>query len=167
MAKRGGRAAKEVTRAVAKEEQNFIWKACEGIFRPVKTDAFKDAEEAAASKGRKLADPRAGEPTHRTPDRVTRPKQRELADELGYKPYQPRGGAPKEPIFHNPNGEPPYISYDHTTHGAADRSGQQLPPNVPWKGASDPKTLMNRGRDGTYVPKYDANGKVYFDRVRN
>ncbi|HEY3630130.1 MAG TPA: toxin C-terminal domain-containing protein [Jatrophihabitantaceae bacterium] len=167
MAKGGGRAAKGVARAVAKEEKNFIWKACEGIFRPVKTDAFEQAEKDALKKGRKLDDPRAGHPTHRTSEpRVPKPKQRELAGELGYEPYQPRGGAPKEPIFHNPNGEPPYISYDHTGHGSADRSGE-LPPNVAWKGANDPKTLMNRGRDGTYVPKYDSNGNVHFDRVRD
>lgn len=163
MAKKA-RVTKQVTRAVAKEEKNFIWKACEGIFRPVKSDAFKATEKDAVKGDRNLPDPRAGQPTHRTPDRVTRPRQRELAEELGYKPYR-AGGNPKEPIFENPNGHPRYISYDHTTHGAADRSGE-LPPNVPWKGADDVRKLLNRDRDATYVPKYDRNGNVYFDPVR-
>jgi hypothetical protein len=164
---KGGRAAKQVAHAVAKEERNFIWKELNGIFRPVKTDAFKEAEEAAKHQHKKLPDPRAGTPTHGSHHRLTRPQQREVADDLGYQPYQARGGGqPKEPIFHNPDGDPPYISHDHTGHGSVDRTGQD-PPNVAWKGASDPRTLENGGRDGTYVPKYRPDGSVYFDRVRN
>jgi hypothetical protein len=155
-----------VGHAVAEAEENIIWEAANGIFRPVKSDTFKAAEEAAKKRGKDLPDPRAGHPTHRKPDRLTRGDQRDVAGELGYTPYQPRNGNPKEPIFYKADGDPRYISYDHTTHGAADRTGQ-LPPNVPWKGANDARTLENRGRDGTYVPKYDANGNVVFDRVRN
>jgi hypothetical protein len=164
LAKRN-KAAKQVSHAVAEAEQNFIWKALNGIFRPVKSETFEAAEKASK---RKLPDPRAGQPTHRTANpRVTRKQQEEIAGELGYQPYRPRGGAPKEPIFENPDGHPPYISYDHTGHGSVDRSGQGLPPNVAWKGADDPQTLMNRNRDGTYVPKYDEGGNVNFDRVRD
>lgn len=168
MAKGGGRgrAARKVGHEVAAAEENIIWEATNDIFRPVETQASRAARDAAKARGRHMPDPRGGHPTHRKPDRLTRSQQRDVAAELGYEPYTPRNGNPKEPIFHNPNGDPRYISYDHTTHGAADRTGQ-LPPNVPWKGARDPGTLEGRGRDGTYVPKYDSNGNVVFDRVRD
>lgn len=166
MAKKN-RAAKQVTHAVAEQEQNFIWKELNGIFRPVKSDSFKSAEEAAKRQGRKLPDPRAGQPTHLSGEpRVPRNKQEDIAGELGYTPYEgPTGGA-KEPVFHKRGGDPPYVSYDRDGHGSAARGGGDLPPNIPWKGASSPTGFGARDRLGTYVPKYDADGNVNFDRVR-
>lgn len=167
MAKRGGRAAKAVGHQVAEAEQNFIWKALNGVFRPVKTDAFTDLEKAAGKRGRKLADPRAGHPTHRSHNRLTREQQGDVAADLGYSPYFSRGTQPKAPLFHKPGGEPPYISHDLDGHGSIDRSGQNLPGNVAWKGADNPAQLNVAGRDGTYVPKYDEAGNIIFDRVRD
>jgi hypothetical protein len=170
LAKGGKRAAKAVAHAVAKEERNFIWKAANGIFRPVKTDAFKELEQQAKRRGRTLEDPRAGLPTHGTDQpRITHPQQLEAAKDLGYEPYPNRGNA-KQPIFYKPDGHPPYISYDLDGHGSINRTddwGPGAPPqNVAWKGADDPRQLQQRRRDGTYVPKYDKDGNIYFDDVR-
>jgi hypothetical protein len=155
-----------VEHAVERQEANFIWKELNGIFRPVKSDSFKAAEEAAEKRGRKLPDPRAGQPTHLSSDpRVPRPRQQEVAGELGYTPYGGQTGGAKEPVFHNSDGDPPYISYDRDGHGSAGR-GSELPPNIPWKGASRPTEFGARDRSGTYVPKYDADGNVTFDKVR-
>lgn len=166
MAKRGGRAAKAVNHAVAAEEKNIIWEACEGIFKPVKSKAARDAEEAAAKKGRKIADARSGEPVHKTDlPRVTKGKQKELAEDMGYKPYEgPTKGA-KEPVFYKEGGDPPYISYDHTGHGAAQR-GEDGPVKVPWKGSDSPKGFGKDDRAGTYNPEYDDGGNVVFKRGR-
>lgn len=165
MAKRGGRAAKSVNHAVAAEEKNIIWKACKGIFRPIKTDAGHAAEKAAARKGKKI-DVRADHPVHKTDmPRVTRPDQTKLADELGYKPYEGTTKGAKEPVYYKEGGEPPYISYDHTGHGAAQR-GADGPVRVPWKGADSPGGFGKSDRSGTYNPEYDNDGGIVFRRGR-
>lgn len=163
MAKRGGRAAKSVNHAVAAEERNIIWKACNGIFRPVKTQAGHDAEKAAARKGIKK-DVRSGHPPHKTDQpRITRQQQRELAEEMGYRPYEGPTNA-KEPVFYKEGGHPPYISSDHTGHGVRpDADGRR---SVPWKGADSPRDFGHDTRSGTYNPQYDDNGDIVFHRGR-
>jgi hypothetical protein len=163
LASKKNRTQKQVAHSVPAAPRNFIWRELNGIFRPVKTPEFEAAEKAA--KGRKLPDPRAGEPTHRTREpRVPRARQEEIARELGYEPVGgPATGGAKEPIYYKRGGDPPYISADRDMHGAA--RGDEAA-NIPWKGATSQNDFGARTRAGTYVPKYDADGNVVFDRVR-
>ena len=169
MARRGPRGKHQVGHAVGEAEQNFIWRELNGIFRPVKTDRFAAAEAAAAQQGRHLPDPRAGLPAHRTSHpRLTRQHQSELAGELGYveipKADYPRGA--KATIFHNPDGEPPYIGYDIDGHGSRDRLGGTDTSTVQWKGAGSASDLTKTRRDGTYVPEFAPDGSVGFVRKK-
>lgn len=162
---RAGRAASAVAHKLGPLEENFIWKEANKIFRPRYSKAASRARRAEAAKGHHVPDGRAGSPAHRSYDRVSVDQQAKLAHELEYRPYRGPNNA-RQPVFHNPDKEPPYISYDRDGHGAVDRTGSGLPPNVPWKGASNPRGFRG-DRLGTYVPKYDEHGNIIFDRVRD
>jgi hypothetical protein len=162
------RAVHDVARATAEAEENVVWKVCNGIFRPVKSERFLAQEAAAGRRG--LPDPRAGMPTHVTgAPRVTNPQFREMAGELGYTEVPrnrwPRGAKPGALFFEKPGGRPPFISGDLDGHGAA-RDAALPGSKVSWKGADDLGNLTNANRSGTYVPEYGADGGISFQRKK-
>jgi len=162
----------QVEHAVERAERNIVWELAHDLWRPVRHPHFRPVD----ARGRPRPDPRHGEPAHRADvPRLSRQRQAELAEEYGYRPTSHRG---REPIFENPDGDPRFISYDRDGHGSGVRGadGKFIPydgrtpeyaPNVPWKGANNARTLVNGDRDATYVPKYDADGNVRFDPVRD
>ena len=142
--------SRQIRHAVQREERNIVWELAGDLWRPAKHPRLRRTQAAARRKGRNLPDPRSGEPAHRSDvPRLSKLQQADLADELG---YSPTGAVSKrgqgEPIFHNPDGDPPYITYDRDGHlagGAVTKPATQrctshktlkMALNVPWKGAT-------------------------------
>jgi len=175
-----GGGGSQVTRRVERAEQNLIWELAHDIWRPVKHPKFKEVEAAAKARRQPSPpDPRSGHPVHRSAaPRLTRQRQDELAAELGYRPTPDRGPGGAT-IYHRPDGDPRYISYDHAGHGAGvrDADGRRTSydgtpdtaPNVSWKGSDQAgrlRTTSADDRDGTYVPTYNDRGGIDVRRVK-